>query len=75
MYRTPEQQRLHGGMTSSGEGSFWLKGNALVAFEPKRVDEEQRGDDPRTAGKWILALMISDRETSSTYKSLDFSRP
>ncbi len=75
VYRTAEQQRLHGGMTSSGEGSFWLKGDALVAFEAKRVDEEQRGDDPRTAGKWILALMISDRATSSTYKSLDFSPP
>jgi hypothetical protein len=47
----------------------------VVSFEPKRVDEEQRGDDPRTAGKWILALSIWDRGTSSTYERLDFSRP
>ena len=75
VYRTAEEQRLHGGMTSSGEGSFWLKGEALVSFEPKRVDDAQRGEDPRTAGQWILALSISARGSSSTYKRLDFSRP
>ena len=73
VYRTPEQQALHGGVTSWGEGTFWLKGQALVTFEPKRVDEEQRGEDPRTAGKWILALSIWDRETSSTYPRLEFT--
>jgi hypothetical protein len=73
VYRTPEQQALHGGVTSWGEGTFWLKGQALVTFEPKRVDEEQRGEDPRTAGKWILALSIWDRDTSSTYPRLEFT--
>ena len=75
VYRTEAQRALHGGLTSSGEGSYWLKGAALVAFEPKRVDDEQRGEDPRTAGRWILALSISDRETSSTYRSLEFAGP
>jgi hypothetical protein len=73
VYRTPEQQRLHGGVTSSGEGSFWLKGETVVSFEPKRMDDEQKGEDPKTAGKWILALQLWDRATSSTYERLEFT--
>ena len=73
VYRTPEEQRLHGGVTSSGEGSFWLKGETVVSFEPKRVDDAQRGEDPKTAGKWILALQLWDRASSSTYERLEFT--
>jgi hypothetical protein len=73
VYRTAEEQRLHGGVTSSGEGSFWLKGETVVTFEPKRVDDAKSGEDPKTAGKWILALSLWDRATSSTYQRLEFT--
>jgi len=73
VYRTEKERALHGGQTSSGEGMYWLKGDALVRLEPKRVDDEQRGEDPRTAGRWMLALSISHRAASSSYSSLDFS--
>lgn len=75
VYRTAEEQRLHGGVTSSGEGNFWLKGDTVVSFEPKRVDDQQRDEDPKTAGKWILALSLWDRATSSTYQRLEFTAP
>jgi hypothetical protein len=75
VYRTEQERQLHGGMTSSGEGSYWLKGDTLVSFEPKRVDDEQRGEDPGTAGKWILALSLWDRATSPSYSRLEFTRP
>ena len=64
---------LHGGKTSAGEGYYWLKGEALIHLEPKRVDDEQRGEDPRTAGKWMLAVSIGERGTSSSYEGLEFT--
>ena len=73
VYRKPEQIALHGGKTSAGEGYYWLKGEALIHLEPKRVDDEQRGEDPRTAGKWILAVSLGERATSSSYEGLEFT--
>ena len=75
VYRTPEQQVLHGGAKTGGEGFYWLKGDALIHLEPKRVDEEQRGEDPKTAGRWILAIHISESSKSSSYPSLEFAPP
>src|SRR5205085_163924 len=75
VYRTPEQQTLHGGQTSGGEGFYWLNGEALLHLEPKRVDEEQRGEDPKTAGRWMLAVQLTERTASSSYPRLDFSAP
>lgn len=75
VYRTEEQQRLHGGKTSAGEGMFWLKGDALLSLEPKRVDDAQRDEDPATAGRWMLAISVGERSTSSTYESLEFTPP
>jgi hypothetical protein len=73
VYRRPEQIALHGGKTSAGEGYYWLKGEALIHLEPKRVDEEQRGEDPRAAGKWMLAVQISERSRTSTYEGMEFT--
>lgn len=75
VYRTPEQIALHGGRTSEGEGFYWLKDEALLQLEPKRVDDEQRGEDPRTAGRWMLAVSVSERTSSSAYERLEFARP
>jgi hypothetical protein len=69
----PEEIALHGGKTSEAEGFYWLKGEALLHLEPKRVDDEQRGEDPRTAGRWMLAISVGDRATSSSYERLTFT--
>lgn len=73
VYRTPEEIALHGGKTSAGEGFYWLKGEALLHLEPKRVDEEQRGEDPGTAGRWMLAVQLTERTKSSSYEGLEFT--
>ncbi|HWP74472.1 MAG TPA: hypothetical protein VNU03_08150, partial [Methylomirabilota bacterium] len=75
VYRTPEQQALHGGKTSEAGRTYWLKGEALLHLEPKRVDEEQRGEDEATAGRFMLAVSIFERTASSTYPRLDFTAP
>jgi hypothetical protein len=75
VYRTPEQQALHGGKTSEGDRTYWLKGEALLHLEPKRVDEAQRGEDEATAGRFMLAVSIFERTASSTYPRLDFTAP
>jgi hypothetical protein len=75
VYRKPEQIALLGGKTSAGEGFYWLKGEAIMHLEPKRVDDEQRGEDPRTAGRWMLAVHISERTKSSSSEGLEFSPP
>ena len=73
VYRKPDEIALHGGKTSEGEGFYWLKGEALLHLEPKRVDDEQRGEDPRTAGRWMLAVHVSERSKSSSYDRLEFT--
>ncbi len=75
VHRTPEQQALHGGKTSEADETYWLKGEALLHLEPKRVDDEQRSEDPRTAGRWMLAVSLFERTASSTYPRLDFGAP
>jgi hypothetical protein len=55
-YDTPELQQLHGGMTESGRGFFWKKGDTLLHLQAKRMDDEQPGEDAVTAGQWIQFL-------------------
>ncbi len=57
-YTTPEQQQLHGGATSSGDGFFWRKDDTLLQLAGKRMDEEQPGEDESTAGAWIQLLEL-----------------
>jgi len=57
-YVTAEEQALHGGATSSGEGFFWLKGETVLEIQGKRMDDEQPGEDAATAGAWIQVLEL-----------------
>jgi hypothetical protein len=72
VYRTAEERALHGGKTEDADATYWLKGEALLHLEPKRVDDAQRDEDPATAGRFMLALSIFERTASSTYPRLDF---
>ena len=36
------------------------------------MDDAQRGEDPATAGRFMLALSLVERTASSTYPRLDF---
>jgi len=70
-YTTPEQQALHGGMTSSGDGYFWLKGDTLLQLQGKRMDDPQPGEDEATAGAWIQLLELRPPES---YEDLTFAQ-
>jgi hypothetical protein len=71
-YKTPEQQALHGGITSSGRGYFWRKGGTLLRLVGKRMDDEAPGEDPETAGEWIQTVELGPAN-DSTYSNLEFS--
>ena len=60
-WRTAEQQQLHGGATSSGQGFYWARGGTVLQLSGKRVDEERAGEDPATAGDWIQVLELRPR--------------
>ncbi len=74
VFRTPEQQALHGGATSSGQGAFWRKGGTLLRVVGKRMDDEAPGEDPETAGEWIQTVELGPA-ADPTYSNLDFSPP
>jgi hypothetical protein len=64
-HRTPEEQRLHGGAASTGQGFYWARGGTLLQLSARRMDEERRGEDPGTAGQWIQVLELRARGGSS----------
>ena len=70
-YTTPEQQQLHGGATSSGDGFIWRKGDTLLRLEGKRMDDEQPGEDEATAGAWLQLLELRPPESD---EDLTFTR-
>jgi hypothetical protein len=72
VYRTEDQRTLHGGATSSGEGKYWAKGGTLLILSSKRVDESKAGEDPKTAGEFILHVDLVPRD-DSLYSRLEFA--
>jgi hypothetical protein len=72
VHRTEKEQVLHGGATTSGEGKYWLKDGTLLILSSKRMDEEKRGEDPQTAGEFILVLDLVPRD-DSLYSKLEFN--
>ena len=69
-YTDPEKIKLHGG-AREGDGRYWAKGGGLLILSEKRMDDEQLGEDPKTAGEFIHVLDVLPRSDSS-YKSLVF---
>ena len=70
-YRTPEEQQLHGGATSTGRGYYWARDGTVLQLQGKRVDEERRGEDPATAGEWIQVIEMRPRSYSG-YSRVEF---
>jgi hypothetical protein len=56
VWHSPEDMQLRSGATSSGDGRYWKRGDTLVILEEKRMDDERPGEDPKTAGQYILYL-------------------
>jgi hypothetical protein len=53
VYRTEEDQTLHGGKTEGPEGTLWLKDHMILSIARNRMDDAQPGEDDKTAGQWI----------------------
>ncbi len=53
VYRTEEDQTLHGGAKEGSEGRQWLKDGMVLDINRNRMDEEKPGEDRATAGEWI----------------------
>ena len=52
VYRTAEDQALHGGATEGPEGRHWMKNDMILTIARNRVDEEKQGE-AADAGEWI----------------------
>lgn len=53
VFRDEQDRVLHGGATQGPEGRSWLKDGMVLDVESKRMDDEQPGENPATAGEWI----------------------
>jgi hypothetical protein len=69
VYATEALQHLHGGATESPRGFYWVKGDTLLRLESRRMDDEQPGEDPETAGEWIQFVEL---ESPSAEPDLHF---
>ncbi len=63
-----ETVRMWGGKRTTGEGRFWLRGNSVLGFEEKRMDEEKR-DEPPNSGEYIVDIQMGPK---SHYKDVVF---
>lgn len=56
VWKKAEDIQLHSGSSTTGDGRYWKRGNTLLILEQKRMDDQQNGEDPVTAGEFILYL-------------------
>jgi hypothetical protein len=56
VYRTEEDQQLHGGATRGPEGTMWLKNGIVFDIGARRMDDPKDGEDKTTAGEWIQTI-------------------
>ena len=68
VYRTEEDQQLHGGLKQGPSGRVWMKDGVVLDIEGPQVDDPKPGEDPATAAVWIQALSIWRAEN---YSGLD----
>ena len=53
--------RLWSGHRTTGDGDHWLKGNTVLTFETKRMDE-RKSDEPEGAGEYILDIDMRPKD-------------
>jgi hypothetical protein len=56
VWKSQPDIQLHSGATSSGEGRYWKCGGTLLILEPKRMDDQQSGENTGVAGEFVLYL-------------------
>jgi len=63
--KNEETARLWGGEHTTGDGRYWMRGNTLLIFETKRMDEEKH-DEPTGSGEFICISICGQRPRSHT---------
>jgi hypothetical protein len=66
VWNSKQEVESNHGVTTSGDGRYWKRGDTLLILEEKRMDDEQPGEDAATAGEFILYLDL--RHLSSERK-------
>jgi hypothetical protein len=75
VYKTEEDQQLHGGATQGPEGYLWLKHDTLLRIERRRMDDPVPGEDAATAGEWIQFVELWARRTYPGFDRFEFAPP
>lgn len=75
VYRTEEDQTLHGGLTEGPEGRIWLKDKMVLDINRNRMDDPKAGEDSATAGEWIQYIQLWSARTYSGIDRLVFQAP
>lgn len=75
VYKTEEDQQLHGGKTRGPDGYLWLKGNTVLHILRRRMDDPVPGEDAATAGEWIQYVDLWARQTYSGIERYEFAPP
>lgn len=63
-----ETVHMWGGKRTSQDGRYWLKGNTVLGFERKRMDDEQPGEPP-DSGEYVIDIHL---ETKAANRDLVF---
>jgi hypothetical protein len=73
VYRTPEDQTLHGGETRGEDGWVWLKDDTILDLEMKRLDDPKPNEDAATAGEWIQFIDLRERSDYAGIERYEFA--
>jgi hypothetical protein len=66
VWKSKTDVEINHGVTTTGDGRYWKRGDTLLILEEKRMDDEKPGEDAGTAGEFILYLDL--RHLSSERK-------
>jgi len=74
VYRTEEDQQLHGGLRQGPAGRVWLKDGVVLSIEDAKVDEPRPGEDPAAAAVWVQALSLWGADDYSGLERFEFKK-
>jgi len=74
VYRSEDDQTLHGGAKEGPEGDTWLRNGVVLDIRSKRMDDPAPGEDAKTGGKWIQYVELWAERTSPGIERYEFAR-
>jgi hypothetical protein len=74
VYRSEDDQVLHGGAKEGPDGDTWRKNGVVLDIRSRRMDDPAPGEDGRTGGKWIQYVELWAERTSPGIERFEFAR-